>query len=381
MSRFRYVLWLEWEEFYAPPGPSAAVFRKREVLDANAEARRKGIAPGMRAPQVRSLHRECKLLNWNPDDFQAKSESWLKRCLPFSGRIEVLDQHCAAVDLSGHPQPIDIAHRLVGALERQPFGVLKYGAGPSKWVAQLAATQGDLLVAPKGPGEFLAPMPISALWSIEPQSRQRLEFLGYRTIGEVAALPQAVLKGQFGALGSEIAQAARGQGGMPLRPNYPEASLREVFCFASSVDDVQTLERTLKLLAERLSSRLDGRQSGYLRLTLEWASGLRSPFARRFTRPLYDLATLHAALRALFAGVEFKEEVASLAITLEKLEPAQARQMAIPVVNQKDGSAVSGAIDGLRATFGTHSVLLASEKAVPRRELVLREIRRATGWY
>ena len=86
------------------------------------------------------------------------------------------------------------------------------GVAPSKLLAKLASEAAKPKVVPGGidpgpgivvvrPGEelaFLHPHPIRALWGVGPATGDRLDRLGVRTVGELAAMPRASVVAALG---------------------------------------------------------------------------------------------------------------------------------------------------------------------------------------
>src|SRR5262245_15208245 len=105
------ILWLEWKHFYVDSSSKgfALVVRDDTILDANAPANSLGVEPGTSLRQAKSLCQGARITKWNPDDYAAKQKLWLDVCTEYTGKIEPIDQHIAALDLSDHPDPTDIA--------------------------------------------------------------------------------------------------------------------------------------------------------------------------------------------------------------------------------------------------------------------------------
>jgi DNA polymerase-4 len=371
------------------------------VLDVNSAARTKEIRPGMDVPQARNLAQDCRFTPWREEAYADRQRDWLDVCTDYSGGIEPIDQHIAALDLTGHGNPIDIAERVVRALVTRVGLPLRYGSAGTKWVAKLAAHRDDTGLAATDPSSFLAGLPTSDLLPVSPESRERLVFLGYPTIGQVAKIPLSVLLDQFGQESLTISQAVRGGCAPPVAPLYPRDALVECFHFETAVEDGEVIWEVLSRLAKRIARRFHGRQGSLVELSIETEDGRAVGQTRRFTRPLHDLSTVLAALRALFPllskegkGVTMRDgsadefldtadhrpdAVSSMRIVVRDLEFVRPGQKFFfePTSASRQSEA---AVSEIRNTYGEGAVRLASEIELSRRQRVLREWREATGW-
>ncbi len=224
-------------------------------------------------------------------------EEWLEGCLQFTDGIEPSGGDCAYFDLSGHPDPSEIAARLAEFLSDASGRPVRYGAAGSKWIARLAAEWEDDGLALSDPAAFLAPLPVECLRPIAPENIVRLRFLGYRTIGEAVSIPLEVLWRQFDEEGYRIYRAARGFFADPVRALFPPESIIERFRFDGCVSNWADVEGALRLLADRLGKRLADRdrQGQRMVIVLE-TGGAPSRLERMFARPI---ATPSAAFAAM----------------------------------------------------------------------------------
>src|SRR5207249_764415 len=72
---------------------------------------------------------------------------------------------------------------------------------------------------------FLAPWPVEALPGAGGRVRDRLQRLNVHRVGEVAAMPLAVLCGLFGERGRVLRDQARGVDPRPVQPTRPQQSV------------------------------------------------------------------------------------------------------------------------------------------------------------
>lgn len=381
-----YIVWIELERFYAELYKTCEepliIDRQKIVLDTNLAGRQMGVAPGMGTRQAKMLLPECTIRTWNREDHVDRQAAWLDICAEFTGIVEPVDQHVAALDLSGHPDPLEVTERLVRALVSRTGLPVRFGAACSKWIAKLAADQGGSERAVEDPRSFLAPLPVSELFPVEEEHRQRLGFLGYGTIGEVARIPLDVLQKQFGQEGLRISAAAQGRHSQPVCALYPKGSMRECLIFEGPVDVWETIDNGLRALAERLGQRLaDLRMQGStVELQVETEDGGCLRMERRFTKQIRNPISALWAFRLLLQDPP-EVPVASLRVSLVHLERVRHRQSELNGLDPGcQRHEARSAVNYVRTVFGDGSVKLASEVEVPRRVRVLREWQSATGW-
>src|SRR5947209_14089659 len=125
--------------------------------------------------------------------------------------VEVRDEGIAWLDLSGVMNPgqsIHAArHRLLKAIGREP----RLGLAPGPFSARLAAARArpGRLLRVADAREFLAPLPSREL-PLDAEQLERLDLLGLRTLGAVAAIGPRQLESQLGPEGPRPVPLARG---------------------------------------------------------------------------------------------------------------------------------------------------------------------------
>jgi protein ImuB len=159
---------------------------------------------------------------------------------------------------------------------------LRIGAGPSRFVAYVAATRArpgrrgrrqdagaigataaerrsETVVHDRSARAFLAPLPVSLL-----RSRPELDWLpgvlerlGIRTLGELSHLPAAAVAERFGHPGLLAIDLAQGRD-TPLVPRRPPEPVVERIALPEACSG-QQLERALDLLVARLLARRERR--------------------------------------------------------------------------------------------------------------------------
>ncbi len=371
--------------FYASHFPSESkpliVVRDQHVLDANPLALSKSVVRGMPLRQAKALADGCEVRSWKQEDYADRQMAWLDVCTDYTGTIEPIDQHIAALDLSSHPKPLDIAEKLIRHLAPKPPVSLRYGAAKSKWIAKLASDHHDMGRALEEPAKFLAPLAIMNLLPIQLTHRERLLFLGYPTIGDVAKVPLQVLQNQFGQEGITIKSAANGGYLDLVNPLYPRDSFKESLIFDGPADNLQTIDHALVSLARRLGQRLqqNGVQSSKLTLQFETEDQKKTNLSRTFTKPILNTKSALNSLRLLTQDA-FGEHVASLRVSITDLQAVSHRQSALFDADCFDRPKATAAVQYVRRVFGEESIRLASQVEIARRVKVLKEWQHATGW-
>ncbi len=374
-----YILFLSLHGFYDRALPLSEkprlIHRDKSVLDANDSALALGIEQGMSLGEAKALVHGGECVAWSKERFAVAAEAWYHSLLEYVDALEPLDQHQAAIDLSGHPDPITVAQAIIRSLECP----LSAGLGASKWIAKAAATvpwSADFVVKPQ---IALRPLSVRGL-PILPEEADRLEFLGYRTIGEIQKLDEQLLRAQFGSRGALIARSSRGGERDLVEPQFPEASVATRMQFADPIEDRAHLDLAFQEIAERMGTTLVERDlSGQeMSCTLLYESRSRVEVQRSFAKRMRTPLSILSALRLL---VDPEPGLIELRVRIDRLSRGFARQSAFQrMTGAWDAPAMSDSLDRVRSTFGETAIQRASEIAEPRRKRVMRAWRDATGW-
>ena len=131
---------------------------------------------------------------------------------------------------------------------------IRLGCGVGKFVASVAASRAKpgspIIVQPGEEGKFLASQPIAVL-PLDPDTHRRLWQLGFKTLADVAALPEDALASQFGERGRRLWRLAAGRIVEPVRGRALPQPITAALDFSTPVADRQILAATLDRLTER----------------------------------------------------------------------------------------------------------------------------------
>lgn len=333
------------------------------------EARKYGVHSAMPTAQALRLCPHLKLLPGRHKVYHQYSDRVMAVFERETPIIEQISIDEAFLDFTGDPRPGgEIAAALKAAIRREVGLRCSFGVASNKLVAKIATNVGKpdgLIVVP--PGEeaaFLAPLPLAALWGVGPKTRARLEELGLRTIGDLAAWPPPDLARRFGAWGEDLARHAQGRDDRPLETEREAKSISKETTFARDVDDRETLRRTLMELCDQVavSLRRHGLHARTVKLKLRWP-----PFetiTRQTTLPApTDLdGDIFAAAFGLFQAAWGRgRPVRLVGVGVSGLQ-AGARQLGLfEAAQDSRHEKLAEAMDKIRSKYGWDAVRRASQ--------------------
>ena len=359
------------------------------VIDCCKGARGRAVKPGTQLSEAKAILRDdAEYAQFLEENYLAMRNYWLNLCLAYSSQIEPESPASAWIDLSSHPDPYDIACCLVRNLAAQ--GLQVYSAlSSSKWVSKLAARYCNKAVTKLGIPDlpyikhlpdFIAPLPTSLASPLDPDHRKRLEFLGYRFLGDMRDAPLSALLKQFGKDALLIKELVHGRYKDKVKPNYPELTLEHSTNFESPIQDRFVLEDAAILVASKLSESLQAqdKEAGKVDLYVQLEDDTVDHIGRSIPKPT---ASLSYSINYLFSQMLIEQPVVSIRAAVSDLKDTPAVQKSLATSKQKDNQvATRAALSTLHCAFGTSSVVRASEIRKPRRELVLKAWNNATGW-
>ena len=184
--------------------------------------------------------------------------------LGFTPLVEPLSLDEAFLDVRGCERLFgsapEIAHQIRARIQAELGLTASVGVASNKFLAKLASDHGKpdgcVVVPPDQVSEFLAPLPVGRIWGVGAKAEKRLLALGITTIGQLAQLPEQVLREHFGDMGQHVWQLAHGWDDRQVVADREAKSLSTEKTFGQDIDDPETLRAWLRDLTDHLASRL-----------------------------------------------------------------------------------------------------------------------------
>ncbi len=229
------------------------------VLAASYEAKAFGIVAGMSGRRARHLCPGLHFVGGHFGQYQELGDRVMDVFGDFTPLLERVSIDEAFLDVAGSTHlfgsPAEIASSIRRRVRHEIGLPVSVGVARTKHLAkiasQVAKPDGLVEVPPDSELEFLRPLPVELMWGVGPATRERLERIGIRTIGDLAAAPSPALQTLLG----ESAGHKLGSLAANLDPREIETARR-----AASVGAQAALgRRDPSPLAAPLDARLSGR--------------------------------------------------------------------------------------------------------------------------
>ena len=238
--------------------------RRGVVSTANYVARRYGIGSAMAAAQARRL---CPHAIFLRPRFERYRELSRRVMAILEDAVLALEQ--VSVDeaygelppgLPGCERAESIARRVKLRVLAETGLVISVGIGRSKSIAKLASDaskpDGCLIVRPDQEAAFLHPLAVGRLNGVGPHTRERLERLGIRTVGDLAARDLRDLEALLGKHGGWLWRLAHGEDDRPVEAEHePPKSISRENTYERDIADVERATGHVRELALAVARR------------------------------------------------------------------------------------------------------------------------------
>lgn len=238
------------------------------VLSASYEARAAGIRSAMPLAHAMARLPEVEVIEPAHHKYQAASRVVMQIFSEVTPVVEQLSIDEAFLDVRGARRrlgpPAQIGQIIRAEVRRRTGLPCTVGAAATKSIAKIASTRGKpdglLVVPPHRTQEFLAPLPVSALWGVGPVLERRLTDAGLTTVGQIAEQEHARMRRWLGSHGPTLVDLSRGLDPRPVTPQHDTKSIGVERTFEVDLTDGDELHRALIGLADECARRL--RRSG-----------------------------------------------------------------------------------------------------------------------
>src|SRR6266702_4419192 len=325
------------------------------VIAASEEALPFGVAPGMPLRQAEHLCPQATFLAPNPEAASRLRELISSALYDLAPAVEVKVEGIAWLDVSGVVRPGDsireARRRLRTAIGREP----RLGVGPGPFSARVAATRArpGRLVQVDDARAFLAPLPSREL-ALDAEQLERLDLLGLRTLGAVAAIGPRELESQLGREGRRAVMLARGLEPDQLTPWQPPMFTSAHRQFEPPVQDREALLFVARALCGDLAEELGLRGAGakQMRVRLICEGGDVEARESVVRHPLSSTAELFGLAGSWIKAWQPHAPINEMWIELPVLEAAGRRQLRLWTGGDGNSDEVTAALERLQERHG-----------------------------
>jgi DNA polymerase-4 len=186
----------------------------------------------------------------------------ISEAAPVLEQVSLDEAFAEPPDLSGADEAAvrDFGAALRGRVLAETGLVASLGAGSGKQVAKIAsgaAKPDGLVVVPQGgEREYLAGMPVRALWGIGPVAEAKLRAIGVLTIGELAALSERDVTAMLGSVGADLRLLATGVDERPVAERGEAKQVSAETTFDTDITDLPRLRAEVRTVAKGAHDRL-----------------------------------------------------------------------------------------------------------------------------
>lgn len=314
------------------------------VCSASYEARAFGVRSAMPCSQARRL---CPQAVFVAPDFRKYTEA--SRLIhgvfhEVTDLVEPLALDEAFLDVTQNRLAEPLAGRVARHLKQRILSVTglvaSAGVGPNKLVAKLASghrkPDGLVIVPPAQVADFLAPMPVDALWGVGPATAARLKAIGLERVSDIRATPVSALTTALGRWGAFLHDQAFGRDERPVE-TAREPRTRGAETTLST--DIRALDALNSLLSRHAEDVADGlgraaRRARTVTLKVRFSDFATITRSRTPEAPVAEAAELFAIGEGLLRAVlaEDARPVRLLGLSAANLEPVDApRQLWLPL--------------------------------------------------
>jgi len=358
-----------------PVGVTGRPTDKSIIVAASREAKARGVRSGMPVWEARKFCPELVLTSGNGNRYRETTKRFLTILETYTPYIEVfsIDEvfmnvtHQAAT----HGGPVEMATRIKAAFRQQlgryitaTIGIAS-GKVFAKWIGSQHKPDGIGWLDNEEIPEMLSTTPVVQICGIGRRMEARLARLGIRTLAELGASPETLLRREFGVTGCFLKAVGQGHDPNPVIPSRDVQGAKSVGHSRSLRPELRTMDNALVILrglCDKVARRLR-RQSyvgrtvhcWYRNLELTGTGGKQTTLAV----PTDDGPTIYrACLDILDALPQRPDAVSKIGVTVRGLEQGVQRPLKLLAQDHRQDR-LNGAIDQIRDRFGEEAIRTA----------------------
>lgn len=249
------------------PAAVGGAGRRGVIASASYEARRFGVHSAQPTTLALRACPKLRLVTPHHDRYADVSTSVFQIFRSFTPLVEGLSLDEAFLDVRGlrlhHESPVAVAEAVRATL-REMLGLpASVGVASVKFIAKLASEaakpDGIRHIPLAEQRDFLAALPVTAMWGVGPATFAALSRLGVEKIGDLAELPVGTITSAVGpSAGRHLHDLSRGLDPREVVADTQAKSISVEETYPYDLTSQDVVESALLALSQRLSARLRG---------------------------------------------------------------------------------------------------------------------------
>lgn len=345
------------------------------ILTANYEARKYGVKTAMVINQALKL---CPHLILIPPDhhfYRKKSQEVMNLLYNYTPKLQKNSIDEAWLDMTGTQclfgPPIKVAKNIMEDIKSNLGLWCSIGISENKFLAKMASEikkpMGIIELWQKDIQSKMWPLPIKAMYGIGEKTANKLQNLGIKTIGQLAAMDQRDLYHRFSKYGLEIHQHANGIDFSPIEQNSLEdmKSIGRSLTLPTDITDIEKLKYVLMELSEEIgrTARKYNKKGYTVHVVIKFSDF--TTMNRQTTLPptYYTKDIFEAGYKLLEENLPLPKSVRLIGISLKNFQDTQAEQVSFfSMTKGKDHKheKIDKVMDEIRNKYGSEKISRAS---------------------
>jgi DNA polymerase-4 len=257
------------------------------VASCSYPARKYGVRSAMPMAQAVKICPDLLIVRGHYRDYSQASREVMDYLKEITEQVEQISIDEAFLEITNLSQSSeDIARNIQSYINTEFSLPCSIGIASNKLVAKIATDYGKVSsgysdsppnaihIVPNGKEkQFLAPLPVDALWGVGPKTAAKLIEMNIKTIGDLSQIPENEMIKHFGKWGYALSQRSRGIDDRPISLQHKSKSISQETTFAQDVSIEETLLETIERLSNHISRRLIKKniQATTIRIKLRWS--------------------------------------------------------------------------------------------------------------
>ncbi len=239
------------------------------------------------------------------------------------------------------------------------------GLGPNKFLAKLASDlrkpDGFVVITLDKIREILDPLPVGRLWGVGKKAELRLQALGYKTIGQIAAANPKALEMAFGPSAIHLWELAQGIDFRVVTPDRLAKSLSADITFSEDIEDEEVLGEKLLDLVEHLGSRLRKKEikAAVIEVKLRSSDFETRSVSKSLLEPMNETMLLWGEAKALLQKLLKFDLLPARLISVgavRLVRPGEIQGGLFDTKIIKKQGEIDRTLDAIKAKFGSESI-------------------------